>query len=251
MSSKPKTFHLSQQQAAMRSYLEGLLAEVPDYEPAMEASRPEPAVVRTLRPEPPVPPPAPAAVIPLPKVAAPVPTPVEVTEATPAETTIASTAAAAPRAPDGRPAWAEAPFPCLLFKVDGLSLAVPLVHLNGVLPWPEQITPMPGHRDFFLGLHPHQGNNVKVVDTARVVLPADRRGPEEEGRYSNIVLIDEGRWGLACAAVDEMITIDPARVKWRSVEGKRPWLAGTVIDQMCALLDVDAFAQMLATGERV
>jgi len=41
--------------------------------------------------------------------------------------------------------------------------------------------------------------------------------------------------------------LTPAAVKWRGHSGSRPWLAGTVIDRMCALIDADAFAQMLET----
>lgn len=159
---------------------------------------------------------------------------------------------AAPRRA-GPPDWADEPFPCLLFRASGLTLAVPLVHLNGVLPWSDEITPMPGHRPWFLGLVQHQQSSVKVIDTAAVVVPSDRPqsvSKDSERQLGNIVLIDDGSWGLACDAVEEMITLEPGGVRWRSAAGKRPWLAGTVIERMCALLDVSAFAEMLTTGER-
>lgn len=219
MTPKSRPVALATQQQALNHYLESLLAEVPEYRPEAPEPAPAPATVQA--------PPAP------------------VVQAPPEAQPVAPTAAP-PRPAGRRPHWAAEPFPCLLFRVDGLRLAVPLVHLNGVLPWPEQITPMPGHQPFFLGLHPHQGRNIKVVDTAMVVMPGG--GPQTD--YGNIVVIDEGRWGLACASVDEIKTIDPVRVKWRSVQGKRPWLAGTVIEQMCALLDVAALARMLESGDR-
>jgi purine-binding chemotaxis protein CheW len=155
--------------------------------------------------------------------------------------------------PTGPPDWAAEPFPCLLFRVAGLTLAVPLLHLNGVRPWPEEITPMPGHQPWFLGLVRHQGQQAKVVDTALLVVPPERLATardESEPGFGNVVLIDEGRWGLACERVDEMITLDPSGVRWRTRAGKRPWLAGTVIAHMCALIDPLAFAEMLASGER-
>lgn len=229
MTPKPRPVALATQQQALSRYLESLLAEVPEYRPEAPVSDPAPTPAEVKAPVQVKTPPAPVVEAPAPAEA---PAPM------------------APAPAERRPRWAAEPFPCLLFRVDGLSLAVPLVHLSGVLPWPEQITPMPGHQPFFLGLHPHQGRNIKVVDTARVVMPPERlRGGEASG-YGNIVVIDDGRWGLACASVDEMVTIDPERVKWRSAGGKRPWLAGTVIDQMCALLDVAAFARMLESGDR-
>ena len=144
-------------------------------------------------------------------------------------------------------ARAQERFQALLFRVAGLTLAVPLEELNGVIPWPEALIPMPGHAPHFLGLHSHLGNNVQVVDIAAVVLPPElgsRAAPAAE-RCRHIVLVDGGRWGLACDEVDEVIELRRDEVKWRSPEGRRPWLAGTVVQQMCALLDVPAFVRLL------
>lgn len=151
--------------------------------------------------------------------------------------------------------WAQGRFPCLRFKVAGLTLAVSLERLNGVLPWPaDGVNPMPGHAPWFLGLLAHQGRQIKVIDTAWHVLPQDRREEltteRDMARLKNIVVIGDGQWGLACDTVDEVMNLEPEAVKWRSAGGKRPWLAGTVIAHMCALLDADAYAQMLEQGER-
>lgn len=150
------------------------------------------------------------------------------------------------------PPWAERPFQCLVFKVAGLPLAVPLAKLNGVLAWPHDITPMPGHSPWFLGLARYQENNVKAIDTALLVLPESRRDrilPTAKDRLRNMILIDDMRWGLGCDLISEVITLEPSDVQWRTARGTRPWLAGTVIGHMCALLDTDAFAHMLATGK--
>lgn len=144
---------------------------------------------------------------------------------------------------------ADQPFQVLMFKVAGLVLAVPLIELSGVLEWPEAFTPMPGHADFYLGLVTHLGSNVPVVDTARLVLPREKivslGGEDPLQRVQRIVLIDDSRWGLACDEIAEVITLEPEQVRWRSSRSKRPWLAGTVIEHMCALLDTQAFAKIL------
>lgn len=148
------------------------------------------------------------------------------------------------------PDWARGEFQCLLFRVAGLTLALPLARLGGVLPWDgAAVTPMPNHQAWFLGLREHLGRRVRLIDVAQVVLPPDRRAalaPPGSGRLGNVILIGDGGWGLACDAVDEVITLSPDAVKWRSREGSRLWLAGTVIKEMCALIDTDAFAAMLA-----
>ena len=90
-----------------------------------------------------------------------------------------------------------------------------------------------------------------MVDTARLVFPADRLPPDDDPltRVTRIVLIGGGRWGLACDAVEEVVTLRHDQVRWRSERTRRRWLLGTVIDHMCALIDTDAFAEKLASGE--
>ncbi|VAW77035.1 CheW domain protein [hydrothermal vent metagenome] len=152
---------------------------------------------------------------------------------------------------DGVPDWAQTRFQALLFEVAGLTLAVPLVKLKGVVPNEHGLTEMPGHSSLFLGVTPYQGVQSKVVDTARFVLPKDRVTQLDEDiseRSAHLVVIDEGRWSLACTKIGDVIELDAEQVKWRSAAGKRLWLAGTVINQMCALLDIDELTQQLVDG---
>lgn len=147
------------------------------------------------------------------------------------------------------PDWAQERFQCLLFTVAGISLAVPLVKLNGVLPWDDEITPMPDHSKEFLGLLHHLEQNIKVVDTALIVLPEKQQGgggllPPEQ-RLNNVVLVDDGRWGLACDSIGEVITLEPGEVRWRTSKGKLKWLAGTVLEHLCVLLEVDSLIRLL------
>ena len=149
------------------------------------------------------------------------------------------------------PDWAGSRFQALLFEVAGLTLAVPLVKLKGVVSGAAELTPMPGHSPLFLGVVPYQGLQSKVVDTARFVLPADRAArlsDDAAGRSHHLVMIDEGRWALAASSIGDVVELDRSDVKWRSAAGKRVWLAGTVIEQMCALLDIDRLIGELASG---
>lgn len=143
-------------------------------------------------------------------------------------------------------------FQAMLFKVAGLTLAVPLAELNGVEEWHDNnITPMPGHAPWYLGLMQYRGASVPVIDTAQLVLPEERLQRltgEPRERVQRVVFIANGRWGLACDEVSEVITLRPDEVRWRSSRTKRRWLAGTVIEQMCAIIDPPEFAEMLVTG---
>ncbi|KRW59485.1 CheW domain-containing protein [Pseudomonas sp. TTU2014-080ASC] len=147
-----------------------------------------------------------------------------------------------------RPEWADGPFECLLFDVAGLTLAVPLVSLGSIYPLEgQELTPLFGQPNWFLGILPSQSGNLKVVDTARWVMP-DRYRDEFRDNLQYVISVGGYEWGLAVHQVSRSIRIDPAEVKWRSQRTQRPWLAGTVIEHMCALLDVAALAELIASG---
>ncbi len=146
------------------------------------------------------------------------------------------------------PDWAEQKFQCLLFNVSGLTLAVPLVKLNSVIPWNDKIVWTPNKTDWYLGLVQNHGTNVKIIDTALMVLPENRRGHLAQApsdRFSHILLVDDSKWGLACDSIGDVIWLTMDKVKWRRNKQQRPWLAGTAIEQMCALMDTEVFADML------
>lgn len=149
---------------------------------------------------------------------------------------------------DERPDWAEEPFECLLFDVAGLTLAVPLVCLGSIYPLVDQeLTPLFGQPEWFLGILPSQAGNLKVLDTARWVMP-DRYRDDFRRGLQYVISVQGYEWGLAVHQVSRSIRLDPSEIKWRSQRVQRPWLAGTVIEHMCALLDVSALAELIASG---
>ena len=145
------------------------------------------------------------------------------------------------------PAWAADRFQVLFFYVGGLRLAVALTELHGVVPCADvDITPIPGQPDWQLGLMRHRGRNVRVIDTASMVLPPDKRESAGLGSGpSQILVVNGGTWGLACHGIGEVVRLDRSEVRWRSRQGKRPWLAGTVIGHLCALMAPEALTRTL------
>ncbi|MGN8274046.1 chemotaxis protein CheW [Pseudomonas sp. SMN5] len=149
---------------------------------------------------------------------------------------------------DDRPAWAGEPFECLLFDVAGLTLAVPLVCLGSIYSLAgQELTPLFGQPDWFLGILPSQAGNLKVLDTARWVMPDRYRDDFRQG-LQYVISVQGYEWGLAVHQVSRSLRLDPNEIKWRSHRGQRPWLAGTVIEHMCALLDVSELAELIASG---
>lgn len=153
-----------------------------------------------------------------------------------------SLASPSPRA-NGRPLWAQGTFECLLFDVQGLKLAAALVELGGIARIEDNLSPLFGQSDWFLGLLHWNGRNIRVIDTARLIMP--ERVGEQVPDYQLVLLIEGSDWGLAVDSASEAMHLTSDEVRWRSNARTRPWLAGTVLDKMCALLDVSNITRML------
>lgn len=150
---------------------------------------------------------------------------------------------------NGRPVWAQQRFEVLLFQVSGLTLAVPLMSLGQIQPLTDELTPLFGQADWFMGLLPTPSGKIRTVNTAKFVMP--ERYDEnflKTARY--VVSINGVPWGLAVDSVNQPITLEPDDVKWRSERSKRPWLAGTVKEHMCALLDTQMMGEMLVAADK-
>jgi len=146
------------------------------------------------------------------------------------------------------PDWAQTRFQCLMFNVSGLKLAVPLVKLNSVIPWDEKITKTPNETAWYLGLVQHLQSQVKVIDTALLVMPENRHElikNDAAARLSHILLVDDYKWGLACSSIGDVIWLEKDEVKWRKNKTSRAWLSGTSLEHLCAIMDTEVFAQML------
>src|SRR3990167_11379385 len=151
---------------------------------------------------------------------------------------------------NGRPAWAQHRFECLIFSVGGLKLAVPLMTLGAIHRIDRKFNALPHQSSWFLGiLQTPAAGNIKVLETALCVMP-ERYDPAARARLGYVITIHGYNWGLACHQVEKSITLEPDQVKWRTQRGKRPWLAGTVIEHMCALIDTDGFRDLILKAEQ-
>ena len=152
-------------------------------------------------------------------------------------------------AENGRPQWAQERFDVLLFKVYGLTLAVPLIALGQIQPLTDELTPLFGQAEWFMGIQPTPMGKIKTVNTALFVMP-ERYNPAflDSARY--VISIDGLDWGLAVDSVEQPKSLSPDDVKWRSSRGQRAWLAGTVKAHMCALIDIPNMGRLLTTADR-
>lgn len=147
--------------------------------------------------------------------------------------------------PQGRPQWAEETFASLLFEVAGNDLAAPLHELGGICPLADNLKHLAGQADWFLGLLNWNGRQLRVVDTARLLMAESHMESSLEEDYQSVIILGNSNWALAVNRADQSIRLDPQDVKWREHRGNRYWLAGTLQDQLSSLIDVSALRRYL------
>lgn len=139
--------------------------------------------------------------------------------------------------------WSSQGVECLVFSVCGLKLAVPLLFLGGVHEIKaDDINPLIGQQSWYLGIVHTSESNLQVIDTAKFIMPERSRTLASEG-FKYLIQLEKTPWAIACQSIDDTVRLEASEIKWRGERGKRTWLAGTVIEKMCALVDVSGLLQ--------
>lgn len=67
-------------------------------------------------------------------------------------------------------------------------------------------------------------------------------------KYEYMIALDKTLWSIGCDELEGNRILSKDSVTWRQTAGNRPWLAGIVKKEMCALLHVDALIKMFENG---
>ena len=160
---------------------------------------------------------------------------------------------------DNRPAWGRQDFRCLAFNVSGLKLAVPVHFIDGMQPLDllsssvqaaAQVNSVVQGALVLGQMKVNHGDeesqSFAVLDTARLVMP-ERYDNAMKESYRYVLTLKNCDWSIAVDSIGGEIGLSPQNVRWRSEHTRREWLAGTVVDKMCALIDIDLLnRQMMA-----
>ena len=138
------------------------------------------------------------------------------------------------------PEWAQHEFQALFFRVDQLILATPLVELLKTIKIDKQPTKISGQPSWFMGLLDVQELRVGILDMGQLVFGKTKGKQRDlkEKPFERILITLDGKWGLACDEVLSIGKVEPQKVRWRSMRKKRPWLIGTMIDELTTVIDV-------------
>ncbi len=144
--------------------------------------------------------------------------------------------------------WSSQGVECLIFSVCGLKLAVPLLFLGGVHEViADEVKPLIGQPQWYLGLAHTAEGNLQVIDTSNFIMPERGQNLAEQG-FKYLIQLEKSPWAIACQSIDDTVRLEASAIKWRGDRGKRAWLAGTVIEKMCALVDVSGLLQRVESS---
>ena len=224
---KPKTTILIEQPAALSVYLDTLLKDLPDATSETPNPAPDGGIIETERPA------------------------VEDGGRLDIEGVVDAQEQTAPAHPTLQIDLENEPSQCLLFKLAGMTLAAPLLHLDGIVTGVDQVSATPGRPSWMLGMARCRGDMVRLLDPTCLIAP--ERHPARESISNRpveewcILLIGNKRWGLVCDDLLEVITVQPGDVRWSHDRHHKPWLAGMMASPMAALLDLNGLAGWLET----
>lgn len=135
-------------------------------------------------------------------------------------------------------------FQVLFFLVQGVRFAVPLIDLGGIFEC-DKITQLFGKPSWFMGITDARGFKINVVDTLRWVMPEVGDSPD---KYPYLISLGTSQWSIGCDVLEGNRTLTKSQIKWREIPGNRPWLAGIVTSDKCALLHVQALINLFDAG---
>ncbi|PKM11702.1 MAG: chemotaxis protein CheW [Gammaproteobacteria bacterium HGW-Gammaproteobacteria-3] len=138
------------------------------------------------------------------------------------------------------PEWAQHEFQAIFFKVGPLILATPLTELSRTLKFGRVITKIPKQPSWFMGLLEDQGKKIGILDTSQLILGKSKSLNRDliEQPFKSMLVTQDGNWALACDEVLSIAKVTPEQVRWRTDRQSRPWLIGTVIEELTAVIDV-------------
>jgi len=139
------------------------------------------------------------------------------------------------------PEWARSEFQALFFKVDKFILATPLTELLRTIEVDKKPTKIPGQPSWFMGLLDTHEQRIGVLDTGQLIFgkTIGQQRDLKKQPFQRILITHDGRWGLACDEILSIGKLEPDKVRWRTLRQKKPWLIGTVIDELTAVIDVN------------
>lgn len=136
----------------------------------------------------------------------------------------------------------ESRFTAIKFSVGRFEFVAPLNMLDGVSRVDDSVTPMVGQAAWHRGVTVNRGHQLTLVDLGVLLGLADT---EPVTDLDHVVLLPDGRHGLVSSTAPQPLELAGNDIRWARATRSRPWLAALLPAQMCVLVDVEVFLDML------
>lgn len=147
-----------------------------------------------------------------------------------------------PPAPEIVPATSK----YLLCEAAGLAIAIELLSLNTIIPWPQTgLMAVPGQPDMVLGLLNHRSQQTLVLNPSLLL---NSKPVTEKPQYHYLLLFDDRRHAIACEHIDQILTLEPERIHWQK-RTQQSWHKGTVLEHLHSIVDLPVLLQQLLQEE--
>lgn len=137
----------------------------------------------------------------------------------------------------------DAPFPCLIFEVEEYSFGVVLEQLDYVVESDLKLTILPGQVSWLMGVLRKRGRNIKLIDLPNYFDQTNSKSSmvklvKNSKNLIKVLVLVGNPWGIPVSAMKETVNIRPNQIQWHPGDNGRTWIAGTLKEQMCPLLDL-------------
>ena len=150
-----------------------------------------------------------------------------------------------------RPDYLLESFQALSFKAAGATFSLPLLDMKSIVPLSNTLTHLPGHPDWHMGVLLVRGDKVGVVDLTRLLHGASAATGMASGAETAayVLMLDDGRWGLACQSLGNAFEVEPENVRWRQNWVGPRYIRGVLRDSMTPLLNCAGILERLEGSE--
>lgn len=137
------------------------------------------------------------------------------------------------------------PIQCLMFRVGQNLLSLPLIEMNGVVQWTDELTLLPQSPDWVLGILKHRDTNIQVLDSSKVLgIPAITGQTP-----GHILLLSDNASAISCDILEDVVTLEYNDIQWQSGTGNA-LVHGTIRETLAYLLSPSGIINSLKlTGE--
>ncbi|MFT4607454.1 MAG: chemotaxis signal transduction protein [Chitinophagales bacterium] len=107
------------------------------------------------------------------------------------------------------------PIQCLMFRVGQNLLSLPLIEMDGVVRWTDELTRLPQSPDWILGVLKYRDTNIRVLDSSKVLgIPAIT------GQMpSHLLLLSDKSSAISCDALEGVVTLEYSDIQWLPESG--------------------------------